>query len=157
MKSIRVTFQRSNPPILQKTAKRNIVRYPAKLNSVIFLILFHLRKTNIPTKDEFFAKKIFSDLLQLLALGSIIFFPVNIFCSLVCTFSLHEHKCLFGHVNILQLQIQALPEESNYFCAIKIYSNTSKEMQKYCTFKRVFLQCKTSEIQYFFTAPEMFE
>ena len=43
------------------------------------------------------------------------------------------------------------------FCPIKIYSNTSDEMQKYYTFKRVFLQYKTSEIQYFFTTPEMFE
>ena len=59
MRSIRVTFQRSNAPILQKTAKRNIVRYPAKLSSIIFLILFHQRKTNIPTKDEFFATKRF--------------------------------------------------------------------------------------------------
>ena len=43
------------------------------------------------------------------------------------------------------------------FCAIKFYSNTSEEMQKYYTFKRVFLQYKTSEIQYFSTTPEMFE
>ena len=43
------------------------------------------------------------------------------------------------------------------FCPIKIYSNTSDEMQKYYTFKRVFLQYKTSAIQYFFTAPEMFQ
>ena len=42
------------------------------------------------------------------------------------------------------------------FCPIKIYSNTSDEMQKYYTFKRVFLQYKTSAIQYLFTALEMF-
>ena len=43
------------------------------------------------------------------------------------------------------------------FCPIKIYSNISDEMQKHYTFKRVFLQYRTSTIQYFSTTPERFE
>ena len=58
-------------------------------------------------------------------------------------FSLHEYKYLFDHFNILQLQIWWLTEESNFFVLL--------------SFKRVFLQYKTSEIQYFYTPPEMFE
>ena len=43
------------------------------------------------------------------------------------------------------------------FCAIKFYSNTSEEMQKYYPFKRVILQYKTSQIQYSCTSPDMFQ
>ena len=45
------------------------------------------------------------DLLQLLILRNIFFVLQRFFCSLVCTFSLHEHKYLFENANILKLQI----------------------------------------------------
>ena len=96
------------------------------------------------------------NLLQLLTFGNTIFFSFN-------DFSVH----LFARFHFMNTNIYlAMLIFCNYlwvmgreqlFCAIKFYSNTSEEMQKYYTFKRVFLQYKTSEIKYFFTAPEMFE
>ena len=118
-----------------------------------------MRKTNIPTKEDFFARKIF--------------FP-SIYCNCSCwgiqyffrfkDFSVRLFaRFHFMNKNVyLAMLIFCSCRSRRYgreqlFCPIKIYSNTSDEMQKYYTFKRVFLQYKTSAIQYLFTALEMFQ
>ena len=84
------------------------------------------------------------NLLQLLMLGNTVcfhFMSKNVYLAMLIFCSCRSRR--YGREQL--------------FCPIKIYSNTSDEMQKYYTFKRVFLQYRTSTIQYFSTAPERFE
>ena len=84
------------------------------------------------------------NLLQLLMLGNTVrfhFMNKNVYLAMLIFCSCRSRR--YGREQL--------------FCPIKIYSNTSDEMQKYYTFKRVFLQYRTSTIQYFSTAPERFE
>ena len=118
-----------------------------------------MRKANIPTKEDFFPKKRFS---------------LSIYCNCSCWGIQYFFRCkdfsvrLLGHFHFMNKNVYLAMlifcscrsrryGREQLFCPIKIYSNTSDEMQKYYTFKRVFLQYKTSAIQYFFTAPEMFQ
>ena len=161
MKSIRVTFQRSNAPILQKTAKRNIVRYPAKLSSTIFLIRFHLRKTNIPTKDEFFATKRFFSVYWFIATACV--WEYNFFsCK---DFSVHLFAGFhFMNTNVYLAMLifcscrsRRYRKRATIFVPLRFTQTPQKKCKSIVLFKRVFLQYKTSEIQYCLTAPEMFE
>ena len=61
---------------------------------------FPQRRNFLPQKD-FFCLSIYCNCSRC---GIQYFFSCKYF-SRVCPFSLHEHKCLFGHVNILRLQI----------------------------------------------------
>ena len=118
-----------------------------------------MRKTNIPTKEVFFGRKIFF---------------LSIYCNCSCWGIQHFFRFkdfsvrLFARFHFMNKNVYLAMlifcscrsrryGREQLFCPIKIYSNTSDEMQKYYTFKRVFLQYKTSAIQYFFTAPEMFQ
>ena len=118
-----------------------------------------MRKANIPTKEDFFPKKRFS---------------LSIYCNCSCWGIQYFFRCkdfsvrLLGRFHFMNKNVYLAMlifcscrsrryGREQLFCPIKIYSNTSDDMQKYYTFKRVFLQYKTSAIQYFFTAPEMFQ
>ena len=111
-------------------------------------------------KGGFFCQKtIFSiNLLQLLMLGNTVFsFRCKDFSvRLLGRFHFMNKNVYLAMLIFCSCRSRRYGREQP-FCPIKIYSNTSDEMQKYYTFKRVFLQYKTSAIQYFFTAPEMFQ
>ena len=118
-----------------------------------------MRKTNIPTKEEFFARKRFF---------------LSIYCNCSCWEIQHFFRFkdfsvrLFARFHFMNKNVYLTMlifcscrsrryRREQPFCPIKIYSNTSDKMQKYYTFKRVFLQYKTSAIKYLFTALEMFQ
>ena len=119
-----------------------------------------MRKTKHSHKGGIFCqKKIFSiNLLQLLMLGNTVFFFrfKDFSVRLFARFHFMNKNVYLAMLIFCSCRSRRYGREQ-LFCPIKIYSNTSDEMQKYYTFKRVFLQYKTSEIQYFFTDPEMFE
>ena len=118
-----------------------------------------MRKTNIPTKEEFFARKRFflSIYCNCSCWGIQYFFRFKDFSvRLFARFHFMNKNVYLAMLIFCSCRSRRYGREQ-LFCPIKIYSNTSDEMQKYYTFKRVFLQYKTSAIQYFFTAPEMFQ
>ena len=94
---------------------------------------FPQRRNFLPQKD-FFCLSIYCNCSRC---GIQYFFRCKDF-SRVCTFSLHEHKCLFGHVNILRLQIQALPEESNFFVLLRFTQTPQKKCKSIILSKECF-------------------
>ena len=118
-----------------------------------------MRKTNIPTKEEFFARKRFflSIYCNCSCWGIQYFFRFKDFSvRLFARFHFMNKNVYLAMLIFCSCRSRRYGREQ-LFCPIKIYSNTSDEMQKYYTFKRVFLQYKTSAIQYLFTALEMFQ
>ena len=119
-----------------------------------------MRKTKHSHKGGIFCqKKIFSiNLLQLLMLGNTVFFFrfKDFSVRLFARFHFMNKNVYLAMLIFCSCRSRRYGREQ-LFCPIKIYSNTSDEMQKYYTFKRVFLQYRTSTIQYFSTAPERFE
>ena len=118
-----------------------------------------MRKTNIPTKEDFFARKIFflSIYCNCSCWGIQYFFRFKDFSvRLFARFHFMNKNVYLAMLIFCSCRSRRYGREQ-LFCPIKIYSNTSDEMQKYYTFKRVFLQYRTSTTQYFSTAPERFE